>query len=91
MVDQGPAKKTQEDKSIVCKSDGYTGKPNPKLGGTAGGDGRKKETARNWTNGQRKMEQEEMGTADDWEGWRMAVQAWFEREAPSMAGRLEVV
>ncbi len=31
------------------------------------------------------MEQEEMGTADDWEGWRMSAQAWFEREAPNMA------
>ena len=36
-------------------------------------------------NGQRKMEQEEMGAADEWEGWRMAAQAWFEREAPNMA------
>jgi hypothetical protein len=31
------------------------------------------------------MEQEEMGTADDWEGWRMSAQAWFEREAPNKA------
>jgi hypothetical protein len=44
MLDQGLAKKTQEDKGIVCKSDGYTQKPNPKLGGIAGGNGRKKET-----------------------------------------------
>ncbi len=42
MLDQGPAKETQADKGIVCKSDGYTRKPNPKLGG----NGRKKETAR---------------------------------------------
>jgi hypothetical protein len=47
MLDQGPAKKTQEDKGIVCKSDGYTRKPNPKLGRIAGGDRWKKETARN--------------------------------------------
>jgi hypothetical protein len=46
MLDQGLAKKTQEDKGIVCKSDGYTQKPIPKLGGIAGGNGRKKETAR---------------------------------------------
>jgi hypothetical protein len=31
------------------------------------------------------MEQEEMGAADEWEGWRMAAQAWFQREAPNMA------
>jgi hypothetical protein len=46
MLDQGLAKKTQVDKGIVCKLDGYTRKPNPKLGGIAGGNGRKKETAR---------------------------------------------
>jgi hypothetical protein len=35
VLDQGLAKRTQEDKGIVCKPDGYTRKPNPKLAGIA--------------------------------------------------------